>query len=109
MSEIRHSDSDTGPAVTKLHRVNFASSGTLIWRAVLLGTALFLMLGDNPDTNLKLNVAAYIAAVLWCFYDGVFARRRWSIAWLEAIFLHLAVIQVGNLLATIVGNPLVAT
>jgi hypothetical protein len=30
----------------------------------------------------------------------------WSIAFSEAIFLRLAGIQVGNLLATIFGNPL---
>jgi hypothetical protein len=83
-----------------------AAAGSLMWRAALLGTALYLMLGDDPDANLRLNGASYIVAVVWSYYDGVFAKRMWSIAFLEAVFLHLAGIQVGNLLATIFGNPL---
>lgn len=93
-------------AETGLHQGGLAAAGKLMWRAVLLGTALYLILGNDPDANLKLNGVSYIAAVVWSYYDGVFAKRMWSIAFLEAIFLHLAGIQAGNLLATIFGNPL---
>lgn len=93
-------------AKTGLRRDSLAAAGSLMWRAALLGTALYLMLGDDPDANLKLNGVSYFAATVWSFYDGVFAKRMWSIAFLEAVFLHLAGIQVGNLLATIFGNPL---
>lgn len=93
-------------AETGLRRDCLTAAGKLMWRAVLLGTALYLILGNDPDANLKLNGVSYIAAVVWSYYDGVFAKRMWSIAFLEAIFLHLAGIQAGNLLATIFGNPL---
>ncbi len=96
-------------AETRIRSENLGATGRLMWRAVLLGTALYLMLGDDPDANLKLNGVSYIVAVIWVYYDGVFAKRMWSIAWLEAIFLHLAGMQVGNLLAAIFGNPLVMT
>lgn len=96
-------------AETGLQRESLAAGGRLLWRAVLLGAALYLLIGDDPDANLKLNGVSYIAALIWAYYDGVFAKRMWSIAWLEAIFLHLAGIQVGNLLAMIFGNPLIGT
>ena len=52
---------------------------------------------------------SYVATVIWACYDGVFATRMWSIIWFEAIFLHRAGIQVGNLLAMILCNPLTGT
>lgn len=84
------------------------AAGLLLGRAALLGSALYLMLGEDPYTNLKLNGVAYIVAVIWVYYDGILAKRRWSTAWLEAAFLHLAVVQVGNLLALIFGSPVIA-
>jgi len=92
-----------------IRRESLGAVGSLMWRSVLLGTALYLLIGDDPDANLKLNGVSYIAAVIWAYYDGVFAKRMWSIAWFEAIFLHLAGIQIGNLLAMIFGNPLIGT
>ncbi|WP_372921654.1 hypothetical protein [Roseovarius sp.] len=86
-----------------------ADTGALMWRGVLLGTALYLLLGEDPEANLKLNGVSYIVAVVWSYYDGMFARRVWSMAFVEAIFLHLLGIQVGNLLAVIFGNPLLGT
>ena len=109
MRQLRPSDSIVRRlAETGLHQRGLVVAGVLIWRAVLLGTALYLMLGDDPDANLRMNGVSYIAAVVWSYYDGVFAKRIWSIALLEAIFLHIAVVQVGNLLAIIFGNPLLA-
>lgn len=55
--------------------------------------------------NLKLNGISYIAAVVWSYYDGALARRKWSTAWLEGLFMHLAGIQMGNILAFVFGNP----
>lgn len=94
----------TGISADTLH-----ATGALMWRGVLLGTALYLLLGEDPEANLKLNGVSYIVAVVWSYYDGVFARRAWSMAFVEAIFLHLLGIQVGNLLAAIFGNPLLGT
>lgn len=85
------------------------TTGALMWRGVLLGSALYLLLGEDPEANLKLNGVSYIVAVVWSYYDGMFARRIWSVAFVEAIFLHLLGIQVGNLLAAIFGNPLLGT
>ncbi|RBI67537.1 hypothetical protein DQW77_17525 [Roseovarius sp. TE539] len=85
------------------------ATGALMWRGVLLGTALYLLLGEDPEANLKLNGVSYIVAVVWSYYDGMFARRVRSMAFVEAIFLHLLGIQVGNLLAVTFGNPLLGT
>lgn len=87
----------------------FRATGILMWRGVLLGTALYLLVGEDPEANLKLNGVSYIVALVWAYYDGMFARRIWSMAFVEAIFLHLLGIQVGNLLAAIFGNPLLGT
>lgn len=84
-------------------------TGALMWRGVLLGTALYLVLGEDPEANLKLNGVSYIVALVWAYYDGLFARRLWSMAFVEAIFLHILGVQVGNLLAAIFGNPLLGT
>lgn len=92
-----------------VHADSIKTAKLFMWRAVILGSTLYLILGDDPDANLKLNGVSYIAAVIWVYYDGVFAKRIWSIAWLEAIFLHLAGVQVGNFLALILGNPLFET
>jgi hypothetical protein len=72
------------------------------------GTALYLLIGSDPSVNLKLNGVSYIAAMIWCYYDGVFARRKWSVAWFEGLIMHLAGIQIGNILALIFGNPVLA-
>lgn len=70
----------------------------------------FMVLGENPDANLKLNAVSYIVvAAIWAYYDGIFTKRMWLMAFLEAIFLHLAAVQVGNFLALVFGNPLLKT
>ncbi|WP_149755205.1 hypothetical protein [Roseivivax sediminis] len=94
---------------TEMSADTLRATGALMWRGVLLGTALYLLLGEDPEANLKLNGVSYIVAVVWFYYDGMFARRVWSMAFAEAIFLHLLGIQVGNLLALIFGNPLLGT
>jgi len=99
----------TGLAKTGLQDDSLGVAVRLMWRAFLLGTALYLMLDSEPDSNLKLNGVSYIAAFLWAYYDGLIARRIWSIACLEAIFLHLAGVQVGNLLTLTLGNPVLGT
>jgi hypothetical protein len=103
-----------GEFVERLQRTGISAdtlraTGALMWRGVLLGTALYLLLGEDPEANLKLNGVSYIVAVVWSYYDGIYARRVWSMAFVEAIFLHLLGIQAGNLLAVIFGNPLLGT
>lgn len=90
---IREALRDTG-----LEAPGLRAAGTVLWRGALLGTLLCLFIGSEPSVNLKMNAASYIAALIWCYYDGVFSRRVWSLAWIEAIFLHLAGVQFGNLL-----------
>ncbi len=103
-----------GEFVEQLQRTEISvdtlrATSALMWRSVLLGSALYLLLGEDPEANLKLNGVSYIVALVWAYYDGMFARRFWSMAFVEAIFLHLLGIQVGNLLAAFFGNPLVGT
>lgn len=83
------------------------TAGFLLWRGTLLGTALYLLLGDNPTTNLKLNGASFFVAGLWSYYDGLYSKRTWVMASLEATMLHLLTVQVGNLLTVLFGHPLV--
>jgi hypothetical protein len=78
----------------------------MMWRATLIGVVLYLSLSDDRYLNLQRNLVAYIVAFVWCYYDGVLAKHRWSIAWIEAVFLHLMVVQIGNLLTFAFGSPL---
>ncbi len=78
----------------------------LFWRGFLLGTALYLLLTSDPVRNLRYNAIAFIAAYIWTYYDGLMVKRRWSLAWTEALFLHLLTVQFGNILILIFGSPL---
>jgi len=98
-----------GGLVERLRRIWTSAAGALVWRGVLLGTALYLLLGEDSVANLKLNGVSYIVALVWTYYDGTFARRIWSMAFVEAAFLHIFGVQVGNLLAAIFGNPVLGT
>ena len=96
---------------TKLREVGLGKEswpivGSFLWRGALLGTALFLSLTDDPGQNLRHNLISYIVALVWCYYDGAAAHRRWSVAWLEGLLLHLIGVAVGNLLTLIFGSPL---
>lgn len=92
-------------AATGLRRASLRAAAGVLLRGALLGTALYLMIGNDPFANLKLNGVSYIAAVVWSYYDGALARRKWSTAWLEGLFMHLAGIQMGNILSFVFGNP----
>jgi len=52
----------------------------LMTRYVLFGMAPYLMLGDDPKANLKLNGVSHITAVIWAYYDGVSVKQIWLIA-----------------------------
>lgn len=78
----------------------------VVWRGVLLGCALYLALGDDPVRNLRYNLISYIIAIVWCYYDGIGASRRWSTAWYEGLLLHLIGIVVGKVLILAFGSPL---
>jgi len=56
-----------------------------------------------------LNLLSYIIAFVWSYYDGLLSKGWWRYAWIEAIFLHLAAVQLGNLLALIFGNPVLSS
>lgn len=93
-------------AATGLSRERSIVAARVLWRGALLGIALYLLLGDDPSVNLKLNGVSFIVAMVWSYYDGAFSRRRWSIAWSEGLIMHLAGVQVANILSLIVGHPL---
>lgn len=81
------------------------AAAAMMWRATLIGIVLYLSLSDDRYLNLQRNLIAFIVAFVWCYYDGVLTKRRWSFAWIEAVFLHLMVVQVGNLLTFAFGSP----
>lgn len=80
------------------------AAGTVIWRSVLLGVTLYLALTEDRGTNLRLNLIFYVIALVWSYYDGVVSKRRWHVAWAEAIFVYLAAVQFGRLLWIMFGN-----
>ncbi|WP_146203000.1 hypothetical protein [Silicimonas algicola] len=80
-----------------------------MWRGILLGTALYLLIGEDAEANLKLNGVSYIVALVWAYYDGMFIRRIWAMAFVEAAFMLLIGVQVANLLAAVFGNPMLGT
>lgn len=75
----------------------------MLWRGPLLGTTLLLVLSDDRYRNLRLNLAAYIVAMVWCYYDGMFSRRRWGIAWFEGVLLYVVAVCFANLLGLVFG------
>jgi len=96
-----------------LRRVGLGPEGwpharLLFWRGLLLGTALYLSLTSDPERNLRYNAIAFIAAYIWTYYDGLIVKQRWSLAWTEALFLHLLTVQFGKILILIFGSPLPA-
>jgi hypothetical protein len=58
-------------------------AGEFAWRTFLIGLALFAMppLAVAPTTDQL--ILAFIGVVIWCYYDGAFARGSWPRAMLE--------------------------
>ena len=81
---------------------------SLLWRGVLLGTALFLSLSDDRYQNLRHNLIAYLVALVWSYYDGAITHRRWSLAWFEGLLLYLVAVAIANLLSLTIAHPIVA-
>jgi hypothetical protein len=86
--------------------INWADVLPIVWRATLLGVGLFFVLTSNPVQNLVLNLATFLVAVVWSFYDGLFGRRQVGRACIEGIFLYLGAIGIANLMTILFGNPL---
>ena len=94
-----------------LHSIRFDQDAwfrvqILLWRSVLLGTALYLAFTENPARNLRYNAIAFIVAYIWSYYDGVLTKRKWSTSWTEGLCLHLLTVQIGNILIVAFGSPL---
>ena len=62
----------------------FQFARELLWRTGLIGVAFFVMPPFAIAPTFEQVVAAYIAVVIWCYYDGAVARGRWPFAVLEA-------------------------
>lgn len=92
-----------------LTRWEWSIARLLLWRALLLGISLYLILTPEQDTNFRLSILSLIIAFVWSYYDGLFSKGWWRYAWIEAVLLHLAAVQVGNLLALIFGNPAISS
>ena len=53
------------------------------WRTFLIGLALFVMPPFALAPSAGQYALAFIAVVIWCYYDGAFARANWPRAVLE--------------------------
>ena len=78
----------------------------MLWRGALLGATLFLSLTDDRYENLRHNLIAYIVALVWSYYDGAIANRRWWMAWFEGLLLYLVAVAFANLLSLAIGYPI---
>lgn len=58
-------------------------AGEFAWRTFLIGLGLFAMppLAVAPTTGQL--IVTFIGIVIWCYYDGAFARGSWPRAMLE--------------------------
>jgi hypothetical protein len=53
------------------------------WRTFLIGLALFVMPPFAIAPSAEQHAVAFIAVVIWCYYDGAFAQGSWPRAVLE--------------------------
>lgn len=53
------------------------------WRTFLIGLTLFVMPPFAVAPSAEQHVVAFVAVVVWCYYDGAFARGNWPWAMLE--------------------------
>ena len=53
------------------------------WRTFLIGLALFVMPPFAIAPSAEQHALAFIAVVIWCYYDGAFARGNWPRAVVE--------------------------
>lgn len=77
-------------------------------RSGIVGTGLWLMLTTDPDRNLRHCGLAYLALVVWCYYDPFTYGRRWSTAAVLGFTVYLVSVQFARLLAAAFGAPVLA-
>src|SRR5262249_4112252 len=53
------------------------------WRTFLISLALFVMPPFAIAPSAEQHGLAFIAVVIWCYYDGAFARYNWPRAVIE--------------------------
>jgi len=58
-------------------------AGEFIWRTFLIGLVLFVMPPFATAPSAEQHGVAFIAVVVWCYYDGSFACGNWPRALLE--------------------------
>lgn len=54
-------------AATGFYQEGLSAAGGLLWKGDIRETALYLLIGNDPSVNLKLNGVSYITAMTWCF------------------------------------------
>lgn len=64
-------------------RIVLRIASELIWRTFLIGLALFIVPPFAVAPTSEQQALAFIAAVVWCYYDGALWRRSWPTAVLE--------------------------
>lgn len=58
-------------------------AGEFSWRTFLIGLALFVLPPFAVAPTVEQQAVALIVVVVWCYYDGAFARGSWPRAVLE--------------------------
>ena len=58
-------------------------AGEFIWQTFLIGLVLFVMQPFATAPSAEQHGVAFIAVVIWCYYDGSFACGNWPRALLE--------------------------
>jgi hypothetical protein len=58
-------------------------AGEFIWQTFLIGLVLFVMPPFATAPSAEQHGVAFIAVVVWCYYDGSFACGNWPRALLE--------------------------
>jgi len=86
-------------------RDNLGMIQEVLWRALLSGTGLFLLLTPDRLLNLNLNVIFFLAVTAWSFADRMTSQTSPLGPLLEGAIVHLLAVQISNLLIFLTGQP----
>ena len=75
------------------------------WRTFLIGLALFIVPPFAVVPGGEQQALAFIAAVIWCYYDGALWRRSWPSAVLEGAVWFFCAAKWTQALVLLFGLP----
>ena len=65
--------------------VSYRLAWGLMWRTLLVGTALFVLPPTAMPPTVGQQAVAFIVLIVWCYYDGLLSRGAWLVAAIEAL------------------------